>query len=259
MRNGILENLDKRKSDLHIHTHFCDGKDSPEDMVVSAIEKGLSAVGIAHHSTVSFDRKYSIAEEDIPRFRSEVYRLRDKYKDKILVLCGIERDYYTTFDAGEFDYTIGSVHYLKIGNEYLPFDQSRESLIKIANEKFDGDFLVLAEEYFGLVSGIKEVCRADIVGHFDLIDKFNHGNTLFDSTSERYLSTARNTAKKLVSEGLLFEVNTGAISRGYTNEPYPKGALYEYIRSIGGKFILSSDAHRKENVAYKFEEFAKRI
>ena len=256
MRNEILEKLDRRNSDLHMHTCFCDGKDTPEDMVISAIEKGLSAVGIAHHSTVSFDRKYSIAEDDVSRFRSEVLRLRDKYKDKILVLCGIERDYYTTFDEGEFDYVIGSAHYLKMGNEYLPFDQSRDSLIRIANERFDGDYFALIEEYFRLVSGIKDVCSADIVGHFDLIDKFNHGNILFDSGSERYLSIAKAAAKKLCDEGLLFEINTGAISRGYTDAPYPKAPIYEYLRTLGAEFILSSDAHKKENVAYKFKEFA---
>ena len=259
MRNEILAQLDKTKSDLHMHTCFCDGKDTPEDMVLSAISKGLSAVGIAHHSAVSFDREYSISEEDVPKFRAEVLRLKEKYKDKITVLCGIERDYYTTFDEGEFDYVIGSAHYIKIGDEYLPFDQSRDSLIKIANEHFGGDFLALAEEYFRMVSEIKEITGADIVGHFDLIDKFNRDGILFDTKDERYISAAKNAAKRLVSEGLIFEVNTGAISRGYTDEPYPKGELYDYIRSLGAEFILSSDAHKKENIAYKFEEFAKRI
>jgi len=256
MRNEILERLDKRKSDLHTHTHFCDGKDSPEDMVISAIERGLSAIGIAHHSSVSFDRKYSIAEDEVPRFKSEVMRLREKYKDKILVLCGIERDYYTTFDEGDFDYTIGSAHYLKIGKEYLPFDQSRDNLIRTVNEKFDGDYFALAKEYYRMVSEIKEVCSADIVGHFDLISKFNHKNSLFNEGDEKYLSAAKAAAKKLVGDGLLFEVNTGAISRGYTDKPYPGSELYSYIRSLGGEFILSSDAHQKENIAYKFEEFS---
>lgn len=259
MRNEILERLDKKSCDLHTHTCFCDGKDTPEDMVVSAIRKGLSCIGILHHSTVSFDRECSISEEDVPRFKAEIRRLREKYKDKILVLCGIETDCYTTFCEEGYDYIIGSAHYLKIGKEYLPIDLSRESLVRIANEKFDGDFFALADEYYRLVSEIKNKCNADIVGHFDLITKFNKDNSLFNTADERYLSAAKAAARRLTDDGLLFEINTGAISRGYTDEPYPKSELYSYLRTLGADFILSSDAHQKENVAYKFESFSQLI
>ena len=35
------------KCDLHTHTVFCDGKNTPEEMVLSAIEKGLDTT--KHH------------------------------------------------------------------------------------------------------------------------------------------------------------------------------------------------------------------
>ncbi|MBO5371040.1 MAG: PHP domain-containing protein, partial [Clostridia bacterium] len=35
--------------DLHTHTTYCDGKDSPEDMVKTAIEKGLRVIGFSGH------------------------------------------------------------------------------------------------------------------------------------------------------------------------------------------------------------------
>ena len=38
------------KCDLHMHTTYCDGKSSAEQMVLSAIEKGLDTVGVATHS-----------------------------------------------------------------------------------------------------------------------------------------------------------------------------------------------------------------
>ena len=43
------------RSDFHCHTLYCDGKDSPEDMVRNALEKGLAAVGISGHSYAPFD------------------------------------------------------------------------------------------------------------------------------------------------------------------------------------------------------------
>ena len=82
--------------DLHTHTSCCDGKDTPEDMVLSAIEKGLDTIGILAHSYVEFDRPYCIPEHRQAEFIAEVNRLKEKYKDKIKVLCGIEVDYYTT-------------------------------------------------------------------------------------------------------------------------------------------------------------------
>ena len=48
-------------------------------------------------------------------------------------------------------------------------------------------------------------------------------------------------------------INTGAIARGKRTQPYPAPEMIEYIRSRGGKFILSSDAHFKEKLAYDFE------
>ena len=37
--------------DLHMHTVFSDGRDTPEEMVREAIRKGLETVGISDHST----------------------------------------------------------------------------------------------------------------------------------------------------------------------------------------------------------------
>ena len=49
--------------DLHVHTNYCDGKDSPEEVVLSAIEKGLSTIGLLAHSYTPFDEPACIALE----------------------------------------------------------------------------------------------------------------------------------------------------------------------------------------------------
>ena len=41
-------------ADFHTHTHYCDGAHSPEEMVLSAIEKGLTTLGIVTHSPMPF-------------------------------------------------------------------------------------------------------------------------------------------------------------------------------------------------------------
>ena len=38
------------KQNLHIHTKYCDGKDTPEEMVIAACEKGFQSIGFSMHS-----------------------------------------------------------------------------------------------------------------------------------------------------------------------------------------------------------------
>ena len=37
------------KANFHTHTTWCDGSDTPEDVVLSAIGKGFSAIGFSSH------------------------------------------------------------------------------------------------------------------------------------------------------------------------------------------------------------------
>ena len=59
---------------------------------------------------------------------------------------------------------------------------------------------------------------------------------------------------KLLATGKPFEINTGAMSRGYKTVPYPSKKNLQYIAAHDGKVILSSDSHRKETLMYNFKE-----
>lgn len=241
--------------DLHMHTAYCDGKDTPEDMVLSAVDKGLDTVGISSHSYTFFDESYCMQKEDIPRYIAELRYLRAKYFDRIHVLCGVEQDYYSEYPTDEFDYIIGSVHYIKVGDEYIPVDESVEILRAAVQKHFGGDVYALCELYFDTVADVVEKTRCDIIGHFDLISKFIEREPLFDTEHPRYVKAWKAAADRLVTYDVPFEINTGAISRGYRTQPYPDEEMIAYIKAKGGRLILSSDAHSKENIAYKFEEY----
>lgn len=241
--------------DLHMHTAYCDGKDTPEDMVLSAVDKGLDTVGISSHSYTFFDESYCMQKEDIPRYIAELRYLRAKYFDRIHVLCGVEQDYYSDYPTDDFDYIIGSVHYIKVGDEYIPVDESVEILRAVVQKHFGGDVYALCELYFDTVADVVEKTRCDIIGHFDLISKFIEREPLFDTEHPRYVKAWKAAVDRLVTCDVPFEINTGAISRGYRTQPYPDGEMIAYIKAKGGRLILSSDAHSKENIAYKFEEY----
>ena len=134
-------------ADYHVHTLFCDGKNTPEEMVLSAIDKGLNQIGLLAHSYVPFDKDGTISPNKVDEFIKTVNNLAEKYSSKILVLCGIEQDACSSDSLG-FDYIIGSTHYWTVNGKNLPIDLSEELFVKTVEEEFDGDYLLAAESYF---------------------------------------------------------------------------------------------------------------
>ena len=240
--------------DLHCHTVFCDGKSTAEEMILEAIKRGLTAIGISEHGYTAFDSSYCLSLERTEEYKAEMRRLKEKYSARIEVLTGIELDALSDLDTSDYDYVIGSAHYVRCGDEYLPVDLSASDFQQICREYFGGDYYAFAEEYYRTVATLADR-KIDVVGHVDLITKFNEGNRLFDMEDPRYLKAARSAVDALLPLNIPFEINTGAISRGYRTEPYPSKPLRDYIKEKGGTLILSSDAHAKDNLCYKFEEF----
>ncbi len=242
--------------DFHVHTTFCDGKSTPEEVVCSAVKKGITALGFSAHSYTDFDLSYCIRPEQIPAYKQTILKLKNEYKDNISIFCGIEQDYFSACACrGDFDYTIGSVHYVKAGEKYFEIDESAELTAQAADLGFGGDIYSLIEEYYRTVGDVIEKTGADIIGHFDLITKFNSKNDLFDEHAPRYVTAWRTAVDRLIPSGKPFEVNTGAISRGYTDHPYPSADILRYICKKGGTVILSSDSHHKDTLCFEFPKW----
>ena len=142
--------------DYHIHTTFCDGLNHPEEFVVRAIELGMEEIGFSAHSYTFFDESYCLKKDRIEEYKAEITRLKEKYEGRISILLGIEQDYYSTESSEDYDYVIGSVHYVKKGDKYLPVDESEKLFVDIVNEYYDGDFYSLAEDYYLLVGDVVE-------------------------------------------------------------------------------------------------------
>ena len=244
----------KIKADFHMHTVLCDGSNTAEEMVLSAIKKGFSAVGISGHSYTFFDESYCMSRENVKRYLSDINSLKEKYIDRIAVFCGIEQDFYSDYPADAFDYVIGSVHYLKCGEEYLPVDETPDILKDACDRYFGGDIYALCACYFETVAGVAEKTKCDIIGHFDLIAKFIETELFFDTNDPRYQKAWKEAVDALLSYDVPFEINTGAMARGYRTSPYPAADIISYIREKDGRFILSSDAHSKEMIGYGFRD-----
>lgn len=242
--------------DFHAHSDFCDGKNSPEEMVLAAIEKGLRRIGICAHSPVDFDSEYCLSKDRFGEFQAEICRLKEKYKERIEVLCGIELDVFSEVDTSGFDYIIGSVHYVEADGEIFSVDDTFEKLEAGCRRHFGGDYLALAERYFETAAEVAGKTDCDVIGHLDLVAKFNADGRLFDENDPRYIAAWKAAADRLLRAGKPFEINTGGLSRGYRTVPYPAPKMMEYIKSHGGRFILSSDAHSADAIAFDFEKYA---
>ena len=243
-------------SDYHMHTTFCDGKNTPEEMVLSAINKGLKEVGVVIHSHLPFYPQGACkGVEGEQAFAREMARVKDKYADKISVKCGIEMDFFSPHVPENFDYIIGSVHFFDVGDKLYPIDSSEEKFRFAISEAFGGDVYAAAENYYNNVSLVVKKHNADIIGHIDLITKFNEVDSMIDTANPRYVKAWKSAVDSLIPYGKPFEVNTGAISRGYRTSPYPALDIANYIKSKGGKLIMSSDSHSAENIAFQYEKW----
>ena len=258
------------KTDLHMHTIYCDGNDTPEQMVRSAIEKGMECIGFSGHSYVEFDAQCGMNEKNAALYFNEIRQLKVKYKDRIRIYCGIERDDCSERNAYVYDYVIGSVHYLRKpicevrksvlsgfkhddSFVYVSVDDTPEELYLGVKELFDNDYIAAAENYFDALSDVVEKTGADIIGHFDLISKFNERFKFFDEKHSGYAAAWQHAADRLITQDRVFEINTGGMSRGWRSAPYPSPYIIDYIKDRGGRFILSSDSHSAENIAFGFE------
>ena len=155
--------------DFHIHSTFSDGNNTPEEIIQNAINNGIKRIGISDHSYTAFD---------------ESYCLKEKYSNDIEIYCGIEQDIFSGKPTNNFDYVIGSVHYLNVKDNYIPVDETAKILINTANEYFDGDMYSLIDLYYETVADVVTKTNADIIGHFDLITKFNENNNFLESKNK---------------------------------------------------------------------------
>ena len=241
-------------TNYHTHTCFCDGKNTPEEIVIYAIENGFRSIGFSGHGYTPFDLSYCM--RDTEGYIDEISRLKSKYGTKIQIYCGVEEDAFSYVKRDDFDYIIGSSHYLNIGNKYYPID-SGVDYFKECLLAFDNDVIKLSESYYqAFVSYIKKR-KPDIVGHFDLITKFDEVDVSLFLNNSEYIKTAKKYIKSASEEDVIFEVNTGAIARGYRKTPYPSVDLLYTLKESDAKLILSSDSHSAKTIDFYFEETRK--
>ena len=252
-------------ANYHTHTTWCDGRNAPREMADAALAKGFDALGFSSHAMLPQDDVgWVLTPEKAPRYAADIRALAEEYAPRLRILCGVEADYVpggaepsrAAYAAVSPDYIIGSVHFVRAADGALvPVDHAPKLLAEGIRDHFGGDATAFVKAYFAAVRA-SLAFDFDVVGHPDLVRKFNAKHPYFDESAAWYLEETERTADAIAASGKLVEVNTGAIARGWLDDAYPSPAFRALLRARGVRFVLSSDAHAADAVDCAFDRFA---
>ena len=235
-------------STCHAHTTWCDGKSPAEETVLAALEKGFLSLGFTSHAPQHFDLPCAVDPDKEWDYIREIHGLREKYRDRIRIFCGVERDLFSCADTAPYDYYIASVHYIPCGSRMMAVDASPDGCLELYRDFFGCDGIRLAKAYYSLVAAYARAFRPPVIGHLDLIKKSNGILGMFDENDPAYIETVAETLRVIRDAGSLLEVNTGGIARGYITETYPSLPILKMWRGMGGEVIAGTDCHRAKDL-----------
>lgn len=238
---------------LHTHTVFDDGKNTPMEMAGAALDAGLVSLGFSAHSILPYENDWCLTEKTLPNYLANLAETKAAFQGRLEIYSGIEWDGISLQSRSGFDYVIGSLHHITAGSETPSVDDTAAVTKDALARFFAGDEDAMADAYFTQYEALARNPAVDIVGHFDLLSKFRETDGLFPENSA-FLDCAITAMETLLRADKIFEVNTGAMSRGYRTHPYPSLPLLRELKARGGRVLVSSDAHSVERIAYGFRE-----
>ncbi|HYY89158.1 MAG TPA: histidinol-phosphatase HisJ family protein [Chloroflexota bacterium] len=233
--------------DYHVHTARCGhALGSMEQYVEHAIASGLREVGFSDHLYLYWvepderDPELGMAEWELDFYVEDVERCRQRYGRDITIRLSTEADFVPGFERDlegilrryDWDYVIGSVHFI----DGWGFDDSR----KLAGYA-EWDIDALYARYFELVGQSAETGLFDTIGHADLVKKF--GYRARSDQSQAYAQLAQRFARG----GVCVEVNTSGLRKPVC-EVYPHLDLLQACRAAGVPTTFASDAHAPHEV-----------
>lgn len=243
--------------DLHIHSkNSHDGKDTLDALCLSAIEKGVKGLAITDHIDMHSYVERN-AYQTIQQSIADTKAAREKYKDRLKVLCGVELGGYAydpemakkVLDLTYYDVVIGSLHYVRKGM----FDSAYSK--QIYDEKLsDAQIISFIGQYFDELQEISEMADFDVLAH--LTCPMRYINYVYKRGIDVMLFEDKITEilKKIIERGIALEVNTSCYTPKYGYSFDPDEKILRLYKSLGGELItLGSDAHKAGNIALGFD------
>jgi len=254
---------------LHLHTTFSDGKAGPEACVKKALELGFCALGFTEHSPLPFPTPFSLKTENAEAYVRETARLKEMYRGNLKLYRALEFDFIPGVSenlAGwrqmlQLDYAIGSVHLVHPGlKEELWFidgpDRNRydDGLARL----FGGDIKKAVKTYYHQINQMLESQPFEILGHLDKIKMHNAGR-YFHEDEKWYRRLVTETLQLAKAKGVVVEVNTRGMYKKRSDALFPDHEILRQVKEMGIPVLISSDAHRPEELALLMDFAEKRL
>ena len=235
-------------ADYHVHTPLClHAKGWPVEFAARAVELGLGELGFADHNPMpeKFDN-WRMLRDDLPRYFEEVEKARGAFP-QLTIRLGLECDFLQGREAwleelrvlAEWDYFIGSVHYLQGGFEV----DSPQSIRRYAN----GETEAIWAAYWPTLERAIRSGLFDFIAHPDLPKKFGF---LPAGDLRRFYEPV---IAALAETGTPFEINTAGW-RKECAEQYPARQFLELAHAANLPLLINSDAHAPEELTAGFDQ-----
>ena len=241
--------------DLHLHSEFSfDSYTDPEENIKAAIRNNIKIMAFTDHmdNFCQNDRDISF---DLEKYFSTIYKFREKYKNQIKILAGVEvglayenADKINQFiDENPFDFIIGSIHAV----EFKDIWSNRKIIEK--NPKY-----YFRKYYQYMLESIKSCKNFSVLGHIDYIDRYIKDKSVIPDFSF-YEDLIEEILKELIKTNRGIEYNTAGF-RNNLSYANPKDKILEKYKNLGGNIItLGSDSHFPDTISYKIDDGIKHL
>jgi histidinol-phosphatase (PHP family) len=246
-------------SDYHLHLRP-DGHDALAEQYytdanveryrAAADERGIAELGVSEH-VYRFEQVLDVWEH--PFWVSYAHDDLDDYcsfvREQTDLRLGIEADFVpgaedrmaNLLEARDFDYVIGSVHFIREGavdmDDYSVWDSGR-SVEEIWRR------------YFQTIGEAARSGLFDVVAHPDLVKIWGPERPRPEGDLRRFYELA---IDGIAESGIAVELSTAGL-RKRVAELYPAPAFLQMCLEAGAPVALSSDAHRPEDVGADYDQ-----
>lgn len=146
-----------------------------------------------------------------------------------------------------FDVIIGSVHYVKCKDLYIPY--SKIDFSKLSKDKIH----TFLDCYFNDMITMLEKADFDILAHLTCPLRYISGKFGIPIDLKKFDSLITEILKMIIQKKIALEVNTSSYS--LTNDFLPSREIIKTYYNMGGRLItLGSDAHTAENASANFAD-----
>ena len=236
-------------ADYHMHTPLCKHAEGwPKDYAVVAIERGLAEIGFSDHSPMAepFD-DWRMDDTEFPRYLELVQEVQDEFSADLEIRLGLECDFLEGGEGwieelarrAEFDYLIGSVHYLE--SDWAVDDPDPKWAAR-----WEDSIEEIWERYWVLYRQCASSGLFDFLAHPDLVKKFGHRP---DGDLKRFYVP---TIEVIAENNIAIELSTAGLRKPCA-EMYPSREFLELAFQADIPLVIGSDAHQPENVGADFD------